>query len=149
MPPAQVPFLADLGVTLDGETLVLALQGVLWTVPASGGEALPLTPPEMDAQEPVWSPDGSRISFYSFVGDAFSVWTVEPDGDNLERIENGQGADARYPAFTYDSRQILYSSDQNGGYAVWMTDLRSGERRPLTSDRQPFNACGRYRAAAR
>ena len=123
-------------ISPDGETLILALQGVLWSVPASGGEATPITPPEMDAQEPVWAPDGSRISFYSFVGDAFSVWTVEPDGEDLKQLENGLGADARYPAFTYDSRQVLYSSDQDGGYAAWMTDLRSGERRPLTDARE-------------
>ncbi len=123
-------------ISPDGETLVLALQGVLWRVPAEGGVAEAITPAEMDAQEPMWAPDGSRIGFYAFVGDAFSLWTVEPDGDDLTQIANGPAADARYPAFTYDSRQILYSSDEDGGYAVWMTDLRSGERRPLTTARE-------------
>lgn len=120
-------------VSPDGRTLIIALQGVLWSLPATGGDARALTPPEMDAQEPVWAPDGSRVAFYGFVGDAFAIWSMNPDGSDLTRLANGASADARYPAFTADSRQILYSSDEDGGYAVWMTDRTSGERRPLTS----------------
>ncbi len=123
-------------VSPDGRTLILALQGVLWSLPATGGDARALTPPEMDAQEPVWAPDGSRIAFYGFIGDAFAIWSMNPDGTDLTRLANGASADARYPAFTPDSRQILYSSDEDGGYAVWMTDRSSGERRPLTSARE-------------
>lgn len=123
-------------VSPDGRTLIIALQGVLWSLPATGGDAQALTPPEMDAQEPVWAPDGSRIAFYGFVGDAFAIWSMNPDGSDLTRLANGASADARYPAFTADSRQILYSSDEDGGYAVWMTDRNSGERRPLTSARE-------------
>lgn len=123
-------------VSPDGRTMILALQGVLWSLPAIGGDAQALTPAGMDAQEPVWAPDGSRIAFYGFVGDAFAIWSMNPDGSDLTRLANGASADARYPAFTADSRQILYSSDEGGGFAVWMTDRTSGERRPLTSARE-------------
>ncbi len=116
----------------DGETLVIALQGVLWTLPAQGGEALAVTPAEMDAHEPMWSPDGSLIAFYAFVGDAFAIWTVEADGSELRRIPLPEGADARYPAFSFDGEKLLYASDESGGYALWMNDLASGERRQLT-----------------
>jgi Tol biopolymer transport system component len=120
-------------VSPDGETLIIALQGVLWSLPVNGGDAQAFTPAEMDAHEPVWAPDGSRVAFYAFVGDAFAIWTMKPDGSDLNMLANGVSADARYPAFTADSRQILYSSDEDYGYAVWMTDRASGERRPLTS----------------
>lgn len=117
----------------DGETLVLALQGVLWTLPAQGGEAIALTPAEMDAHEPAWTSDGSLIAFYAFVGDAFAIWTVAPDGSDLTRIALPEGADARYPSFSFDGSKLLYASDESGGYGLWMTDLSSGERRQLTS----------------
>ena len=40
----------------DGRTLVLAIQGVLWTLPAGGGAATRLTAWDIEATSPVWSP---------------------------------------------------------------------------------------------
>jgi len=116
----------------DGQTFVLALQGTLWSVPATGGTATAITPPEMDAQEPVWNPDGESLAFYGFVGDAFSVWTVAPDGSALARLPDG-GGDARYPSYSNNGSTLYYASDENGGYSLWSTNLDSGVRTQLTT----------------
>lgn len=115
----------------DGKTLAIALQGVIWTLPAAGGTATAITPDMMDAHEPVWSPDGKTIAFYSFAEDAFSIWTVGADGAGLTEIETGK-ADARYPSFSPDGTSLLYSSDQEGGYQVWSVDLTTGTSSQLT-----------------
>ena len=39
----------------DGETIILALQGTLWSMPSSGGEATRLTGWDFEATWPVWS----------------------------------------------------------------------------------------------
>ena len=70
----------------DEKYLALALQGVLWILPSSGGAATPITPPELDAHEPAWSPDGSEIVFYAFAQNGFSIWKVDADGSDLEQI---------------------------------------------------------------
>ncbi len=116
----------------DGETLILAIQGTLWSVPATGGTATQITPAEMDAQEPVWNPDGESIAFYGFVADAFSVWTVAPDGSDLERMPDG-GGDSRYPSYSYNGSTLYYASDENGGYSLWSTNFDSGVRTKLTT----------------
>jgi Tol biopolymer transport system component/imidazolonepropionase-like amidohydrolase len=116
----------------DGETLILAIQGTLWSVPATGGTATQITPAEMDAQEPVWNPDGESIAFYGFVADAFSVWTVAPDGSDLERLPDG-GGDSRYPSYSNNGSTLYYASDENGGYSLWSTNLDSGVRTKLTT----------------
>lgn len=114
----------------DGTTLILSVQGVLWSLPVEGGEATPLTQPEMEAYEPAWSPQGNLITFYSYVENAFTVWTMNPDGSNLTQLTEGAG-DARYPSFAPDGESVLYSSDEDGGYSVWSVDLSSGERSKL------------------
>ena len=44
-------------VSPDGKLIVASIQGTLWSLPAGGGKAKALTVPELDAQEPAWSPD--------------------------------------------------------------------------------------------
>ena len=43
----------------DHKTLVIALQGTLLTIPASGGDAIATTDEFGDCHEPAWAPDGS------------------------------------------------------------------------------------------
>ena len=41
----------------DGRTLMIDLQGSLWTLPASGGPAKRVTDEYLDARQPAWAPD--------------------------------------------------------------------------------------------
>jgi len=47
----------------DGRTLVVDLIGQLWTLPAAGGGAVPVTPPGEQARQPRFSPDGTRVVY--------------------------------------------------------------------------------------
>lgn len=117
----------------DGTQIAIALQGVLWTLPALGGVATAITPPELDAHEPAWSPDGQRLVFYAFAEDGFSVWMVGVDGAGLQPIIETPG-DARYPSFTPDGKNIIYSSDEDAdGYQAWSYEIETGERAVLTT----------------
>src|SRR5919197_2881081 len=50
----------------DGRTIAIDLLGTLWTLPADGGVAKPITDIFMDARQPSWSPDGTRIAFQAY-----------------------------------------------------------------------------------
>ena len=50
----------------DGRTIAIDLLGTLWTMPAAGGVAKPITDISMDARQPSWSPDGTRIAFQAY-----------------------------------------------------------------------------------
>src|SRR5690349_17290878 len=50
----------------DGRTLVIDLLGTLWTLPADGGAATPITDIFLDARQPSWSPDGRRLAFQAY-----------------------------------------------------------------------------------
>src|SRR6185503_1274941 len=78
-------------VSPDGKTIIASIQGTLWSIPSTGGKATTLTAPELDAQEPAWSPDGKLVAFYAFTDDAWSVWTMAPDGSDLAKRSAGPG----------------------------------------------------------
>src|SRR2546430_17498507 len=44
----------------DGRTIAIDLLGTLWTMPAGGGVAKPITRISMDARQPASSPGGHR-----------------------------------------------------------------------------------------
>jgi Tol biopolymer transport system component len=112
----------------DGETLVLAIQSALWSVPTAGGEARMLTGAEFEATWPDWSPDGSRIAFQNFSPDGFyHVWTVAADGSDPRQITSGP-FDHREPAWSPDGARIAFSSDRSGSgsYDVWTIEVGTG-----------------------
>ena len=50
----------------DKRTLVIDLQGGLWSLPVGGGTAKRLTDEYSDARQPSWSPDGRRIAYQGY-----------------------------------------------------------------------------------
>jgi Tol biopolymer transport system component len=59
----------------------------LWTIPAAGGDAFPLTYGEYDNTSPRWSPDGSRIAYISNRGGSTEIWLQEAVGGRALRLE--------------------------------------------------------------
>jgi hypothetical protein len=59
-----------------GDLLIAEVQGVLWSLPAHGGEAVQLTDWELEPTRPVFSPDGSAVAFCSYRGGGFHIWTM-------------------------------------------------------------------------
>jgi Tol biopolymer transport system component/imidazolonepropionase-like amidohydrolase len=117
----------------DGEALVLAIQGSLWTLPAGGGSATRLTGWEVEATWPVWSPDGTRIAFQNYSESNYQIWSMAPDGSGLTQVTSGH-YDHREPAWSPDGGRIAFSSDRGGegSFDIWTVELASGEYRRWT-----------------
>ena len=117
----------------DGETLALDLIGRIWTMPAEGGPATPITDPFGDARQPQWSPDGSRLVFQAYWSGDYDVWAVAADGSGLTQLTHGP-FDDREPVFSPDGGRVFFSSDRGGSYDIWELDLSSGALRRVTTD---------------
>lgn len=118
----------------DGETIILAIQGSLWSIRSSGGDAKRLTGWQVEATWPVWAPDGSRIAFQNYSDNTYHIWTMAPDGSDLRQVTSGL-YDHREPAWSPDGRMIAFSSDRsgNGSYDIWTIDLATGAYERRTS----------------
>ena len=93
----------------DGQTVAFDFQGNIYSVPAAGGLATPLTlHPDHDRQ-PIWSPDGKWLAFAS---DRFGNWDIflmPAQGGPVRRLTFHSGPDTPC-SFTPDGKHVLFSA---------------------------------------
>ncbi len=119
----------------DRKTIVMDLQGVLWSLPFEGGTAKALTDPFLEAARPAYSPKGDLIAFEAYKGGTFHIWIMKPDGTDLRQITAGHGDD-REPCFSPDGKRIAFASDRafKGSYDIWVVNIANGALTQWTSD---------------
>ena len=118
----------------DGTKMVLSLQGGLWIIHAGGGTATKITPWDVEATQPVWSPDGRWIAFQNYSTDAnYAIWVVKSDGSQLHPLTSGP-FDDREPSWYPDSTKVIFSSDRSNDkqYKIWSVTL-GGVLKQLTT----------------
>ncbi|MFI9202165.1 amidohydrolase family protein [Streptomyces sp. NPDC053048] len=114
-----------------GDRLIAEVQNVLWSVPRKGGEAVAITPADLEPTRPVHSPDGKRLAVCAYRGGGFHIWTLATDGSDLRQLTDGPWDD-RGPAWSPDGRRIAFASERGGDpvagspYRVWVADVRTG-----------------------
>ena len=126
----------------SGDRLIAEVQNVLWSIPRKGGDrkggdAVALTPPDLEPTRPVHSPDGKLLAVCAYRGGGFHIWTLRPDGSGLRQRTDGPWDD-RGPAWSSDGTRIAFASERGGDpvagspYRVWVLDVASGELTRLT-----------------
>jgi Tol biopolymer transport system component len=114
-----------------GDRLIAEIQNVLWSLPRTGGRAVPLTPAGLEPNRPVYAPDGRLVAFCAYQGGGFHIWTMRPDGSDVRRRTDGP-FDDRGPAWSPDGTRIAFASERGGDpvtgspYRVHVLDLRTG-----------------------
>jgi len=116
----------------DGRTLMIDLQGSLWTLPASGGPATRVTDEYLDARQPAWAPDSRRVAFQGYADGVWHIYVMNADGSGLRAITSGP-FDDREPSWSRDGNRIAFSSDRSGNYDVFDLDVAGGTVRQLTN----------------
>jgi TolB protein len=118
----------------DGRTLVVAMRGSLWSVPAGGGDAVQLTEgPHYDSQ-PDWSPDGKHIAFTRDTGKIIDIWTIDADGSNPRQLTRSTGFMVD-PQWAPDGASVLsVSMDQGKTLGLWSVSAADRSVRPVLND---------------
>jgi len=82
--------------------------------------------------EPVWSPDGSKIAFWSNRDGKNDIYVMDADGSNVKRLTNNLSDDVG-PRWSPDGRKILFDSDRDGNREAYVMDADGGNQTRLTN----------------
>jgi Tol biopolymer transport system component len=83
----------------------------IWTVAPDGSDPRQLFTAPGDTNDPVWSPDGTKIAFESNTGGDYDVYVMNADGSGVRDLTNHPALDAS-PAWSPDGRRIAFLSDR-------------------------------------
>ncbi len=132
-------------IARDGRTIVFERDFAIWTVGVDGGEPrqVPVTLRGASAGASVEhrtltagfddlavAPDGRKLALVAR-GDVFAAATR--DGGDATPVTGGPALDAQ-PAWAPDSRRLVYASDREGSYDLYLHDFGTQQERRLTTD---------------
>ena len=113
---------------------------------ADGSGLTNLTNNSASDYQPVWSPDGTKIAFFSIRDGGEKLYVMDSDGSSLTRLTN-QGYALKSPVWSTDGSRIVYTwestatahddihvVDVNGSGSTSLTNLTNH----LDDDLQPF-----------
>jgi Tol biopolymer transport system component len=126
----------NLSVSLapHGQTLVVGLLGQLWTLPVTGGGAVPLTSAGSEAHNPRFSPDGGRIVYQRWT-DGQSDLVLLDVATGMEQPLTATPYDEREPDFTADGKSVVFAANPAGHFTLWSIAVDGGATTPLTDAR--------------
>jgi Tol biopolymer transport system component len=91
----------------------------LYVVRSDGTGYTQITDDAFRDRGPKWSPDGSKIAFYSDRSGRYETWTVRPDGRDPTQLTKTTGAARTEVTWSPDGKRIA----TNDGARTWIEDL--------------------------
>jgi len=126
----------DIGVSFQGETIAYRSHDEeIGVVRSDGSDVRRITNDTFRDRGPSWSPDGSRIIFYSDRSGNYQIHTMRRDGSDIQQITELDTTSVWYPQYSPDGTRILvYDAFST---AVFAADARNVKVADFTLVPQP------------
>ena len=93
----------------DGKTILFDLMGDIYTIPATGGTAKPVTSGLAFDTHPRYSPDGKRILFTSDRSGGENLWYIDAEKEDTVQLTSESNMNFTNADWTPDGEYIVYS----------------------------------------
>lgn len=106
----------------------------LFLMNSDGSDPARITHDSNDYRRPIFSPDASKILFYSRTTDnSDEIYVVDVDGSNLVNLSNAPGDD-NLPLYSPDGSKIVFTSSRDGNREIYIMDADGQSQTRLTFD---------------
>lgn len=123
----------------DSRQITFSTSQGVYSVDIDGANLRRLTPLGLEAIEPAWSFDGTRIAFASKVSSHYRIFIVNSDGTELRQLTRDPEAytnpitDDRQPAWSPDGSQIAFVSTRDGSSEIYTVGIDGTQMQRVTT----------------
>ena len=135
--PAVLPYFTEPALAPNRAEIAFVSGGDIWTVPAAGGAASLIVSHTATESRPLYSPDGTKLSFVSTRTGSGDIYVLALDTGDLRRITFDDAFD-QLDAWSRDGRWLYFSStsrDIAGMNDLFRVPVDGGTPMQLSADR--------------
>ncbi|APY06926.1 protease [Winogradskyella sp. J14-2] len=120
-------------VSPTGKRAIFEHRGEIFTVPKENGTWKNITnSPGVADRNPIWSPNGDKIAWFSDKSGEYQLMLADQNGDNTEAISLPNPTFYFQPDWSPDGKHIAYTDTH---YNVWIINLETKKTKKIDTDR--------------
>ena len=126
---AQVTLTEGTNFTIDASSdgrLAIDLLGGIWVLPATGGNAEPVTSGLLPARRPRWSPDSGAVLFEAQAAGRNQLRVYRFENGDVQTLGDGRYSDQQADWHPDGDRIVFASQRHDSGLDLWELDLPTG-----------------------
>jgi uncharacterized repeat protein (TIGR01451 family) len=123
---AKIAFSAFVGTEADGNVEIFVMN-------ADGTGQTQVTTAAGNDFGPSWSPDGTKIAFYSDRSGNNEIYVMNADGSSVVNLTNN-AADDRSPAWSPDGARIAFGTGRDGAGEIYVMNADGSNPTDLTNN---------------
>ncbi len=112
----------------------------IYTMNIDGSDVRVLTDNDFADMDPLWSPDGQYISFYSNRTGTGDVFVMDQNGDNVINVSNNQDHSNYRQTWSPDSQQLTYVENIDPtNINIWTSTLDGSPSQKINQEQGSFS----------
>lgn len=125
--------LSNPNLSPKGKRAIFEHRGEIFTVPKENGTWKNITnSPGVADRNPIWSPNGDKIAWFSDKSGEYQLMLADQDGQNVEAIKLPNPTFYFQPDWSPDGKHIAYTDTH---YNIWIINLDSKKATKVDTDR--------------